>query len=264
MVVLVRVVVKSVNVPAPVAAILVAVTLTSMGLYGAAKIGLQSKNYVSEPQVTAVLGSDNSSAVLTVTVKAARRSIDELIDVVVIGHRDRLGPNDQYSDQQVVVLGRQTLTPDAAGTIDAQIKFPLIAARYAQIAVRQCDSLPRRVSYCGPSDEVVRVSGSLASVRGRIQGTIVPIGTGNSVQVNLQVSGLQADVKIVTSVERLRNGQLVKVAEATLFVGADGQVAWTLPVAVTGLDEVYLNLQQCLEPDRCGQLTRIAAYAAPA
>lgn len=140
----------------------VAVASTSLGLYSAAAIAVDSKLFRDQPRVTGTIETAANGEVVRVAVKASRRDGEDLV-VLIHGYRGN-------GDTTGVRLGRVTFTPDESGDIDAVQLIPVTSPRWDTVAV----------SYCREVHEDDRVSPEpIGSPSARAPAVAVPSGSGS-------------------------------------------------------------------------------------
>lgn len=236
------------KIPLSVAVLVVGVTATSMGLYGAAKVSVMSKLSVGEPRV-AITAQDGDQPQLTLTVKAVLLG-NQKLSYKLVGHRANA----------LFDLGSVVLTPDSLGEIDEAINFPVPASGWTKIEVRQCVS-----ENCDDSPVVTMIRG-MGADQPQVSGSIER-GDGDAVwKESLRAYGVPAESQLEVSVIRKREGEEpVILKHAMLEPAADGTAEWSSTViGCQGGDQMVLQYRMCPDGGRCdGERVPIASYLVP-
>jgi hypothetical protein len=220
------------HLPLVVAVLAVAVTATSMGLYGAAKLSVLSTTFTGDSRVTAALEKNDSGEQVKVGVLANRteNKILELDVFGVVGDPNSSGEG---------LIGRARLAPDDAGAIDASLVFPVAASQWDWISVRACDP-----PQCASSAERVGLSGGRGSgqLLG-ISGTLSRGAPDAGINASLVADHVPGGCTVVALVYRLpAAGEPVLAYTASLRPDAAGAATWT-PANLPGSTGERLSLR---------------------
>ena len=257
--------VRMTTLPVIAGLVVVAVTATSLGLYGATKLALEAKSLSVQPQVVAKFKSGESGETVELAVKAGHfRGRNLLVDVTGVprGQTLRTPAEAEFpaSGSDPLTIWSALLKPDALDEIDQTIEVPLSARRWTNL----------KVSYCGfaeveAASDACREPGSRLTVVDVRNGGAEPglqqitADIGPSGDDKLRVSFTSSDVApgLLTKVElcRTEKGKHTShVADATLAPDATGTITWqmTVPAGAAG-DQLLLRHRSCPPGSPCAQ-----------
>jgi hypothetical protein len=246
--------VTAASLPTAAGLVILAVSATSLGLYGATKLAVQSKMLAVLPQVTATLeATDGGQTNLVVTAKAGRmRGLGLLIDVsgaLPIASEDSALGIRTSSDADSLgfpprTIWREVVQPNALDDIDRTIKIPVTPVRWSSMTVGYCltsmspttqadDGL--RCLFRRTFSPVVRLR-NRASEAGMAQigGSVKP-ADGSSLSVDVTGSDVGAGQIVQVALCRTVGGKHERrLALETLSPNSSGSLSWSAKVPLDG------------------------------
>lgn len=226
------------------AALVFAVTCTSMGLYAASVAALQSTQYVDQPRVTAALKRADTGDTVEVSAKAARRA-DDAVVVVLLGHRTAQAAGEE--------IARQVLHPDGAGGIDATVQFPVSVRRWAALSVGYCVD-----GKACPGEHRVAFRTDTGSSDPQVGAAVVPDAKGG-LDVTVTAAGLRPGTTLRVEVERLR-GRARQPYVGVLVPNGAGAASWASKVGATKPGDVVVVRYVVCETTCPEQRAEVARY----
>lgn len=262
---------KEVLLPTMAGLVLLAVTATAIGLYGATKVALQSKMLAVVPQVTATMVDGDAGSRLTIHAEAGRMRGYGLVVWAEGSPRDpagrpqQEGVTEETAEQQEVALWSAVLRPDAVDDIDRTWEVPLTPQRWEQLGVKWC--LTRDLSAEGRC--IKGTTEQTAVIRNRAS----EVGIGQvSADIGLRhgdlvarfaASDIAPGVSIRLAICRTAHGRHAgRLAMVTLAPGADDSVTWrTVIPEELPADRWTLRMRSYPPGPPSGQRwTRVATY----
>lgn len=264
--------VKMTAIPTIAGLVVIAVAATSLGLYGATKLAVESKSFSVLPQVVAKMQDASGSSAVQVSVKAGRfrghNLIVQLQGVPRPPAARTLGDEYEPTREKTAVIWATLLRPDALDEIDQTINVPIAPTRWKGLTVR----------YCSVSDEEVQTpecaadadTASVVSLRNRapepgLEQITAQISPASDGEVRASFNASDVAPGLLTKVELCRTHKgkhTTHVTDATLSPDEAGAVKWdaTVPAGVAG-DRLLLRHASCSAGTRCRADWRtIASY----
>ena len=252
--------------------VILAVAATSLGLYGATKIALESKSLSVLPQVTGAIDDGDSGSVIVVSVKAGHLREQRLIVEVLgtprdAGPRTLQAPTQDTSDTDAKVIWGAMLQPDALDDLDQTIKIPVVPTRWKNLSIRYCSVAD---DFAGPPQCVSGENVQAVAVRNSapepaIQQVVADITPAADGKLKARVIAIDVSPGVLTKIElcRKHNGKhTTHVTEATVSPDADGKISWegTVSAGIAG-DTLVLRQAICLPGSSCkGTWATLANY----
>ncbi len=255
--------------------VILAVAATSLGLYGATKIAVESKSLAVLPQVTATIEDGTNGQTLAVSVTAGHLRGQRLIMEVLGIPRDQ-GPRALEEPTTPTTDSRRiwgvVLQPDALDDLDQSLKIPIVATRWKTLSVRYCSVGD---DYKGPTNCAKEAMPSVDDETSMdAKGPVTYVVSIRSrapephlSQVNAEISPAEGDNLTATfRAIDVSPGTLVKVelcrthkgkhtqhvADATLSPDSEGKVSWeaTVPAGIAK-DRLVLRHTTCPPGSPC-------------
>ncbi|NHA68056.1 hypothetical protein [Phycicoccus flavus] len=237
---------RMITLPTTAALVVVAVSATSLGLYGATKLAVQSKSLAVVPSVVADVGTAEGRSTLEVSVRADRSRGRNLALQVWGTPRARAARvTDEPSTAAAAVarsdIWSEVLRPDGLDRIERTISIPISPTRWDSVSVGYClvgdEEIGGPTCPTGPdgapvvTSEVVRVRNP-ASGPGlaEVSAAIEP-GRSNTLEATFAASDVQPGTLTRVELCRSRNGRHTRhVLDATVSSGPDGTATWSATV----------------------------------
>ncbi|WP_157581709.1 hypothetical protein [Phycicoccus sp. Soil803] len=267
--------VKMVTLPIVAGLMVVAVTATSFGLYGATKLALESKSLSISPQVTAAVKSADGATSVSISVKAGHyRGLKLSVELMGTprGQAQRT-PEDAAHASEVSMEARSIwstlLSPDGLDEIDQAFDVPVSPTRWSELSVRYCSRLAEKIDEAKRDKEAEKAKDAKkvegpGCGEGDARPTVVsvrnPSAESGFQQLNAQISPsgegkLHATFEAtdvapgsLTKVElcRGRGKHLAHVTDATIAPNSQGELSWeaTVPAGAVG-DRLVLRHMSC-------------------
>jgi hypothetical protein len=260
--------VKMASLPAIASIVILGVTATSLGLYGIAKLSVQSKMLAVKPQVSASLEQVDGETSLKIVARASRmRDRKLLVSVAGEPRREEVQSSEPVnaSDEEI---WWSVLEPNSLDEIDTTVTVPLMQTRWEFLTVFYC-RVHKQSSYyiCNgqPGSSQVLHAGNLMPPGAEITGHIVA-ASAKSLRVTLTGRNVAWGNRVEAEICRVRRGgHARRLATATLAPEPNGSVAWTVPVPAGGDGEgLVLLYKQCRRGAPCPKdMKRLAEYTLP-
>jgi MFS family permease len=246
------------------ALLILAVTATSIGLYGASKLSVESKMLAVEPQVSAVLEESKEGAVLKVSALAARMRGDSL-KVTVKGQVRTDQMMSASGDDGWEEIWHEVLQPSGLDEINATVPVPLQLTRWEFLRVSHCKvDKQTGAEHCAADSQVFQVRNPRggAEVTGHIEAR-----SAKSLDVTLTGKDVAPLNRIEAEVCRVRKGaHATQLAYATLTPDDQGALSWkpSVPAGKEG-DALVLQYKECRRGMSCTKvrMTQLARYTLP-
>lgn len=230
--------------PVQAGVMLLGLVLLGMGLYGAAKLSVQTKSYTTSPNVTVSSTEVDGSRSLDVAIRATGR--DGMLPL-----RLEIRGGDKH-----VVVAAATLAVDEAGTIAANQKFSVDPSRFAGYEVIYCDvakGVPPEEACGKSSTQAFTFAGT--AVQTRVSGSLQAGAKGGSLSVVTEVQGATPGTSVIMKVSRCRSGRCAVITTTT--VGINGKGAGTTSITVFGATSRDIFTLSCVVD---GKPKQIATY----
>jgi len=250
---------------------ILAVASTSLGLYGATKVGVESKTLISLPVVDATLDQKDTGDALAINVKAARlRKYRILLEVLGVPHDQAHRATDETTlvtdEKDAVHIWATLLQPDATDGVDKSLNLPIDIHRWKSIKVQYCLIQGGSASDgCDSQEAFVTADIATTAPTSNIEqfnGTIASAENGK-----LKASFTAYDVRpgMLTRLELCRehvDQTYGRVAHVTLMPDGDGNVTWEMTVSAGKVGEsLILRHTACPPGSPCEEAWReLAAY----
>jgi hypothetical protein len=250
---------------------ILAVTATSLGLYGATKVAVESKNLTVRPRVEASVETSAEGSKLSVSVKASRLR-DQRLVVEVLG-TPRATANRSVSDaaptsSSDIRVWSGVLQPDALDEVDRVVALEIVPSRWQDLRVRYCRVSDDQVApTCdkavatlttavvhspAPEAGMQQIGASFKSTEnGRVKATFSASDVAPGVLTRLELCRLSQD-----------GTHISHMAEVTLMPDDHGNIVWedTLKAGAIG-DQVILRHMSCPPGSPCAEAwEQLAAY----
>ncbi|MGY1702772.1 hypothetical protein [Geodermatophilus sp. SYSU D00766] len=253
--------------------IILGVVATSLGLYGAAKLSVESKLLAVTPKVTAALATEDDQPVVRIRAEASRLSGQHLRIWIDGTPRLDMGqpPDAPVSDvdgvgEDPVHLWTSILQPDALDSVDWELDVPILRERWEMLFVHHCIvNAEGSEDECSEDGETTVLAMNNPQRGMELTGHIVA-KSASSLQVTLRGIGVAPGIRIVAEVCRVnRDGQGSHLASATLAPDVNGQLTWSpeVPAGTIG-DVLLLRYKECRPGLICPEeMAELARYTLP-
>jgi hypothetical protein len=291
------------SLPATAAIVILGVAATSLGLYGAFKVTVESKMSPVEPKVAAWLeesaGRDNIKV-----AAAASRSRDRRLEVIVWGQlrqgESRTGaqlawsleraepPSDKDGRSSltcnpatheassaaavpgdVTEIWRGVLQPDAFDEINTTLTVPIVPTRWELVAVGYRELKKNESVFCATRTSAITVlqrRNVMGDVGTEMDGTISADGATRNLKVEVAGRNIPWGTWVTLELCRTsRPGHISHLATETLTPSTDGEISWSASVPSGRAGEgLVLQYKTCSSNGKeCFQMKQLAKYNVP-
>ncbi|TFV67964.1 hypothetical protein E4P40_23865 [Blastococcus sp. CT_GayMR20] len=273
--------VRDVTIPFVAAVIILGVTATALGLYGASKLSVQSKLAAINPRVTAVFMTVDGTPVVQIHALAGRMSKQNLV-VRVHGTPRPLPPppdDDQAQsgedgdaspparqDRKSFSIWTSLLQPDGLDSIDEVVNVPLLMSRWEEVTVSHCVVDVSQGRKCPTEDAHISKVLQADNPRGGLELTgHITAESAGALEVTVAGTDIAPGTTLQVSVCRqgAEGRPSYRLAFATLSADPDGKLTWNpeVPAGEQG-DTLVLHYAECLDGS-CGPNAELARYTLP-